>query len=241
MVIAAVIALAVSGVAAVAAAIALYGQSDWLFREFTKNNPKPGKKNHLTVAELHDKVPQAQRTALIGALIVVLAVAILGYTTYRGRYWARWGVLGFWVLATFSGTVIGINSILTVAANIPAAYKIPSFIAGVAFAVAVVLVNLKESTEYFALSRPVRPAGAPQRRGLFGGPRMAPQPRGAAAGSAGRGATASTRPASTEPDADRRTKKRATVAAQSASVTKGAELARSRAKASKSRRPPTDR
>ncbi|HEU5267250.1 MAG TPA: hypothetical protein VFU35_11150, partial [Jatrophihabitans sp.] len=137
MVLAAVIALVVSGIAAVIAAISLYGQSDWLFREFTKNNPKPGKKNHLTVAELHDKVPQSQRTALIGALIVVLAVAILGYATYRGRYWARWGVLGFWVLATFSGTVIGINSLLSVAANIPAAYKIPSFIAGLAFAVAV--------------------------------------------------------------------------------------------------------
>jgi hypothetical protein len=236
MILLAVIALGVSGLSAIISALALYGQDAWLFREFTKSNAKQKKSKQLSVSELHDKVPQTQRTALIGAIIVLVAVVILGYAVYRGRYWSRWGVVGFWILGTFSGTVIGINSILTVASDIPGAYKIPTFIAGVTFAIAVVLVNLTESTQYFARNRPVRPAGAPARRGLFGAPRPAPQAAGANARTAP--ANARTRP---DPDvaADRsRAKKRASIA-NSESVAKGADLARSRAKASKSRR--TDR
>jgi hypothetical protein len=232
MVLFAVIALGISGLAAVLSSVALYSQDAWLFRELTKSNAKLKKSKQLSVSELHDKVGQTQKTALIGALIVVLAVAILGYAVYRGRYWARWGVIGFWVLATFSGTVIGINSILAIAGDIPGAYKVPSFLAGATFAIAVVLVNLRDSTQYFALSRPVRPAGAPQRRGLFG-PRPAPAPRGVPAPAPARAA------ADRGAAADRsRAKKRANVVAAE-SVAKGADLARTRAKASKSRRTET--
>ncbi len=225
----AVITLGISGICALVAGFALYGQDSWLLRELTKHNPKPGKKNHLSASQLVDKVAQTQKTALIGAVIVVVAVGILGWAVYKGRYWSRWGVVGFWVLATFSGTVVGINSILSVGSDIPPAYKIPSFLAGAMFAVAVVLVNLRDSTAYFAKNRPARPAGAPQRRGLLGG-LMRPQQQAQPA------TNARTRP-DTASAADRgRTKKRATVA-NADSVAKGAELARSRAKAaSKSRR-----
>ncbi len=228
----AVIMLGISGISAIVSGIALYGQDAWLLRELTKHNPKPGKKNHLSASQLVDKVGQTQKTALIGAVIVVVAVGILGWAVFKGRYWSRWGVVGFWVLATFSGTVIGINSILAVGSDIPSSYKIPSFLAGATFAIAVILVNLRESTAYFALHRPPRPAGAPARRGGLLGGLMKPPPQRAQ-----QQAATNVR---TRPDADSaaeraRTKKRANVA-NAESVAKGAELARSRAKASKSRR-----
>ena len=99
------------------------------------------------------------------------------------------------------------------------------------------LVYLRPSVEYFNLTRPVRPEGAPQRRGLFGGARPAAgtRPAGRGFGAPGRTGTttAAKAPATVHADPARsRSKQRASAD----SVAKGAELARARAKASKSRR-----
>ena len=103
--------------------------------------------------------------------------------------------------------------------------------------VAVVLVNFRVSTEYFALTKPARSTDLPH----------APWPVRAAHAAAGRPGAAGGRPgaaksvlsssAATRGEAyveRQRSKKRA--AANQESVARGAELARSRAKASKSRR-----
>jgi hypothetical protein len=265
---AAVAAMAASAVAALVAAIALFGQRDWLTREQIKTNnnaianavkdatakakaagdsavdikaaaAKATADEKKKFPNLHHQISQQQSGALIGTVIVVLALAVLGYAVYRGRHWARWGVVAFWLLASFTGTVVGIGTVLSVGASIPAAFKVPGFLAGAFMILAVVLVNLPASTSFVAA------AGAPARRGLFA-PRTPPAGgraggRGAAAARPGAGRSNGASPlksnAASRGEAyveRQRSKKRA--AANADSVARGAELARSRAKASKSRR-----
>ena len=264
-------ALVLSALAAVIAAVSLYGQKSWLISQQVKANnkaiTKAGKdaitdatNKHLSSAQIEaagakarastakdlsdvsHQVAQQQRGALIGALLVALVVAFLAYGVYRGRHWSRWGVSAFWLLASFTGTFVSLMYLLSVAADVPGVFKGATFIAALSMVVAVVLVNMRVSTQYFALSRPVPPAGAPPRRGLFG-PRPAPtSPRGGAAQrggpaqrAGGKGILTSTAATRGEAYVERqRAKKRA--AANAESVARGAELARSRAKASKSRR-----
>lgn len=238
---AAVAAMALSAVAAIVAALSLYGQRAWLTSEQIKADHK-AKKKVPSASELHHQISQQQSGALIGTIVVVVALGVLGTVVYRGRHWARWGVVAFWLLASFTGTVVGVGAVLAVGASTPAPFKVPSFIAGALLVVAVVLVNFKSSYSWFALSRPVPAGDAPVRRGLFaprtpaGGPRSAAR-GGARSGTVGAAKGALTSNAATRGEAyleRQRAKKRA--AANAESVARGAELARSRAKASKSRR-----
>jgi hypothetical protein len=241
-------ALVLSGVATLIAAIALRGQRSWLEGDRTKairDAVKKAQAKHESAKQIadlrkptpHDYASQAMSSQLIGGLLVVAVVAFLAYGVYRGRHWSRWGVTGFWILGTFTGTAVGLFTVLNVGASIPAAYKVPSFVAALALLVAVVMVNMKASTSYFAMSRPVPPAGAPPRRGLFG-PR--PTPGAARPGKPDRAAGKSVLTSSAASRGDKyvdrqRSKKRANTNADA--IARGAELARSRAKASKSRRP----
>jgi hypothetical protein len=269
----AVAAMAGSAVAALIAALSLYGQRDWLTREQVKTNNKAvakagsdaaatATKNHDSVADiasakakaiakatkdlpnLHHQISQQQSGALIGTLVVVLALAVLGFCVYRGRHWSRWGMIAFWLLASFTGTVVGIGSILSIGSSTPAAFKVPSFLGAALLAVAVIFTLTKPSIAYFALNKPTPPADRPARRGLFA-PRVPAGPAGTgakpAAGAARSGparakaAVNSSAASRGEAYLDRqRSKKRANANADS--VARGAELARSRAKASKSRR-----
>jgi hypothetical protein len=260
----AVAAIGASAVAAIIAATALYGERDWLTSEQKKANAKTiaravkdatkkatdAHKSASDIAaaavkaekdtrekfpNLHNQVSQQQSGALIGTLIVVAALAVLGFSVYRGRYWARWGVVAFWFLASFTGTVVGVGTVLSVGSSVPAGFKVPAFLAGAFLIVAVVLVNFRASTEYFALTKPVRSSDLPARRGLFT-PRTPPQGgRTPAADRSKAGVLKSSAATRGEAYVERqRSKKRA--AANQESVARGAELARSRAKASKSRR-----
>jgi hypothetical protein len=233
---AAVAAMGASAVAALAAAISLYGQGDWLTREQVKLDDKANK--YHTVAKMKDLISQQQQGAVISTAILAVALGVLGLAVYRGRHWSRWGVVAFWFLASFTGTFAGLTFALSIGSSAPAPFKYPAFLSSAFLIVAVVLVNMRPSVEYFAQNKPVRPAGAPARRGLF-----APRPPvdrtrpGAARQSAQRAKTPLTSNAATRGEAyvqKQRAKKRA--AANADSVARGAELARNRAKASKSRR-----
>ena len=159
---------------------------------------------------------------------------------WTGRYWARWAVLGLWVLSTFTGTFAGFTYIITVAADEPLAFKLPAFVAAAGFVVAVVLTNLRPSVTYFNLTRPERATRKPARGGLFT-PR---QPIGTGRMgkiAPGTSATATQRPSKTPVDdgfqSDSNTERaRSKQRANADAVARGAELARARAKASKSRR-----
>lgn len=232
----AIAALAASAVAALIAAISLYGQRAWLTSEQKKANAKAKPPIHETAAKLHHQISQQQSGALIGTIIVVAAISVLAFSVYRGRYWSRWGVVAFWLLASFTGTVVGVGTVLSVGSSVPAGFKVPAFLAGAFLIVAVVLVNFRVSTEYFALTKPARSTDLPQRRGLFA-PRTPPPARGSGAARPGAAKGILTSSAATRGEAyveRQRSKKRAT--ANQESIARGAELARSRAKASKSRR-----
>ena len=121
--------------------------------------PTSGKK-------LDDAVNTAVRSTYIGTLFTVVVIGVLGYGVYRGRHWSRWAVTGIYVLSIF--TPLGIGPLNLVAAILgsgePAAIRLPSLVAGLAMLVAVVMVNMRPATEFFALSRPAPRPGAPPRR-----------------------------------------------------------------------------
>src|SRR4051812_34885735 len=198
------------------------------------------KKHPVAPSDVKDQANKQIQGIYISTLFGVLILGFLGYGAYRGRHWTRWGVTGFFVLATFTGIGVGLLTFVGAVAGTgtPAAVRVPTLIASLSMVIAVMLVNFRPSVAYFALSRPVPAPGAPQRRGLFG-PRPARpgQPQRAATGRADtrpattRGQDAAANPAAKDPDRQRAKKR-----AGSDSVARGAELARSRAKASKSRR-----
>jgi hypothetical protein len=200
------------------------------------------KKNPVGGPKLHDQVSSQMNGEVVRTLLLTVILAFLAYGTFRGRHWVRWGVTGFFILATFLNIGVGLlNAVYAVASNGPIVLRVPTLIASLAMIVAVVLVNMRPSVEFFAASRP---ANAPARRGLFGprpplgGSRSPAEPttQRPQRGPAGSAATTAEAAPTPSRDTDRqRAKKR--VAADSAA--RGAELARTRAKASKSRR--TDR
>jgi hypothetical protein len=163
-------------------------------------------------------------------------MAAVAFFAWRRKYWSRWGVIGLWFLATVGQTFAGMSSILSITVSFPVALKVPLVLAGVLFLLAVILAFVPASGRYY---NSLRPAGAQQRRGLFA-PRVPPQPRDKTMPSANsRRSTAitgeSSGPAAPERAGPDRSKSKQRASADA--VAKGAELARTRAKAaSKSRR-----
>ncbi|WP_375492203.1 hypothetical protein [uncultured Jatrophihabitans sp.] len=242
----AVVALVVSALGVAVASISLFFLHSWLLTSTEKSNKHPAKgKKALTHQQIIDQVHSVPKSQATASVVLVLALVFVAFAAYRGRYWSRWAVLGLWVLSSFTGALCSLNYIFAIRSSSPLAFKLPTFLSAVAFVVAVVAVLLRPSAAYFNQNKPVRPAGAPARGGLFG-PRPAggggglfgPRP---AAGGASRGgaATREAQPAAAAgvsasgPDRSR-SKKRS---AEAQAVAKGADLARTRAKAaSKSRR-----
>lgn len=202
---------------------------------FQKSQKKP-----LTAKQIQDQANRTPTSQLIASIVLMIALTFIAVGAWRGRYWARWGVLIVWVLCTFTGTLAGLNSIIMLGGSVPNAFKIPAGLSGLLAIAAVALAMMRPSVAYFALNKPVPVPGAPQRRGLFG-PR--PVPAGNARAGGARTA-ATTRPARTPSAAEPKAaapkagdRSRAKKRTSSESVRIGAELARSRAKAaSKSRR-----
>jgi hypothetical protein len=264
IVVASAASMAASGVAGVIAAIGLYGQHNWLSNQVADANASSVSKAvssaaakassaHSDVAQasasasssalkkwptsvsgVHDQVSQQQTSSVLTALVFFAAVAFISFGVYRGRHWSRWGVIAFWFLTSLA-TPFGVAGLLMIGGSAPAAYKAPMFLAGLCLTVGVVLANMPQSVAYFALSRPPVRAGAPARRGLFM-PRTPPP--GSHTGGAAAGPTSPIKSSAvTRGEAfvqKQRAKKRAANNAEA--VARGAELARSRAKASKSRR-----
>jgi hypothetical protein len=265
-VLAATIALGVSALAALGAATALYASSDWLHREQAKTNSSAassavasatksaasasadvGKASSSAASvaqtkyptagpKLDDQVHQQQNGSLIMSLVLVLATGFIAYGVFRGRHWARWGTLAFWAIATFTGTFAGLTYLLSLGSSLPGSFKACVVLSSGAMIAAVVLCNLRPSVEYFALSRPTHASG--QRRGLFAPRVPADRKPGAPRTPQSKAKSILTSSAADRGEAyleKQRAKKRSTNAE---AIARGAELARSRAKASKSRRNP---
>jgi hypothetical protein len=180
----------------------------------------------LTFGQIRSNVDKAPRQYLIVNLVLLLALIIVATAAWRARYWSRWAVIGIWILSTFAGSFAGISSLFYIGVSLPGPFKFPVVLAGLCMLAAVIMAFLPASSRYYSALRPV---GVPQRRGLFA-PRMPPPPRDKAPTAPAKDAASTARVGG----ADRsKAKQRASADA----VAKGAELARSRAKAAgKSRR-----
>ena len=144
-------------------------------------------------ADIHKTVDQVIRAELMIALVGCLVMAFLAYSLYRGKYWARWSTVGFWLISTLFGGVAGVRAVLVIGIDAPLPYRSTLFVGGLAMIAAVVLVNLRPSIAYLSLSRPAR------------APRSGRAPR--AAGGGGLGALFGPRPAAPAPEPPARTGK----------------------------------
>jgi hypothetical protein len=222
----AVIALAVTGASAILAALTLFGVKPWIEKSVRESDAKAKPPITRTSSEMHDHVSQIVVSQLVANIVLALALAFIAYGVWRGRPWSRWGVVGVWIIGTYTGTLAGIASIFAVGGDAPGAFKVTAFLAGLAMVAAVFLVNLRPSTQYFTAHKPAAAQGVaprPSLRELF----------------APRGPRSTTTTAPAEKPAAKPAgapKAKAKTRSDEAAVAKGAELARNRAKASKSRR-----
>src|SRR6185503_15214480 len=167
--------------------------------------------------------------AIVAALIAVLL--ILGLRTPRYASATRWFVIVLMLYPT--GSLFGALSPY----GFPGLAQASGVLISVG-AVGAILANfLRPSAEYFAACRdattsPERRAAAASRPKLFG-PRAAPASRQAPARPAGRTAPTSSTPTASAASSG---KAKAKARNDAEAVARGAELARSRARASKSRR-----
>jgi hypothetical protein len=195
---------------------------------------KTPKKNYDPTSDLQNLRHAGWFNVILLAVIVGLLIWSLRRT--RSASMSRWILI---VVMVFMQLPLLIIPGIGYPSGLPPLARVGGFAAGLFAIVALGLVFVpRESQRYFRACRELSmPPGAQRRPGLFG-PRP---PRG------GPGAGASTRPATTRPAATRPESKpaptrpavpraKAKGRADADAVAKGAELARSRAKANKSRR-----
>jgi hypothetical protein len=215
----AAILIVVTAVAYLTFALSHYGLHGWVVDLLQKAHNKNPKTKLPTPS-------QYQRSVVIEAIAVSAVLCFIANAVYRAKHWSRWGVIGVWFVGTLTGIPIGMTGLIYSVASAPIAIRLSGFIAGACLLAAAVLVNIRPASAYLAAQRP---AGTAPRRGLFGPiPPKAPRPA--------RGAdVVTTKPANAAAPAPSRSKTK--VRADNEAVAKGADLARSRAKAAKSRRP----
>jgi hypothetical protein len=224
----ATIAIAVQIVCTLVRALALRGYTSELSSWLVEMNGKAKNpvKDYNAGKVAHD-LEQLRSGALIQAIVLSLALAILALSLRRARgaSGARWALIIILVLTSGPLAVVPV-------AGWPLLPKAAGVGMGVASIAVIVLILLPKSMAYFrACKEATRPAGAAPRPGLAA--LFRPRPHPAAAQRSGT-------PAATAERAElpvRRTPK-AKVRADADAVARGAEIARARAKASKSRRTP---
>jgi hypothetical protein len=148
---------------------------DWLFTETKKadrksSDVKSGKKAMPTDAQIHHTINSSTTPVLIISLVVLGLIGYVAYSLWKGKYWTRWSVIGLFVVLTFftGSPGGGLNGLLLVTSDAPAALRFTAFISSLAMLIAVVLTNLRPSLAFLALSRPPRKPRAAGGGGLFG-------------------------------------------------------------------------
>lgn len=237
------IALGVTIAALLARGLLLLGSTGTLNQYLISLNKKADKpkKNYVHSGALSHDLHQLRTSTLVNVAIVAAALLLLIFALRRTRAasGSRWALLIVLVFTQLPAYVIPISG------GWPPVAQVCGVIAGVASIAAIILIFVKPSAAYFRECREV--SLPPERRGQARpglGALFRPRPPRTAAGggttrTAGSRTYATTRtanPAASKPAAG---KAKAKVRADAEAVARGADLARSRAKASKSRR--TDR
>jgi hypothetical protein len=231
------IALGVTAVGLVVRGLTLLGSTSQLNALMIKANNSAGSKKKVpyTPSQVADDLHKFRQGQLLQSVVIALALVLLLFAyrrvrTASGSRWAMLIVMLFTLLPIYALPVKGF----------PVTTNIAGVIVGVGSIAALALVFVpKPSQQYFRACRDalVPPELRGQARpGLFGPRRQRP----GLAGPGGRAAAAQaaqTRPAAERPErTGGASKARSKVRADADAVAHGAELARSRAKASKSRR-----
>jgi hypothetical protein len=206
--------------------------TDFVWDHAKKGGGRYSRSNAADVAEIHKLVANQQKSILLEAVVLALALVLLSVMIRRtrGATPARWSVV---IIAVLTQTPL---AVLAVTSSIPAFIKITQLLVGLLSIVSLVLLFLPASRQYFrevrgavTQSLPPRTARAGRSGGLFGtrgGATAAP--RASAAN------VVDVEPVERVDMVKRESGKRRT---ESNAVAKGAALARSRAKAAaKSRR-----
>jgi hypothetical protein len=230
------IALGVTAVALVARGLTLFGSTGKLNALMIKANNDAGSKKKVpyTPSQIADDVHKYRQGAILQGVIIGLALVLLllAYRRTRTASGSRWAMLIVMLFTFLPLSIIPVT-------GLPIASNVAGVIVGLGAIAALGLVFLpKPSQQYFRDCRdalvPPELRGQP-RPSLFGGRRAGlagPGGRAAAARAA-----AQTRAAETSTDrTPGPSKARAKVRSDADAIAHGAELARSRAKASKSRR-----
>lgn len=196
-------ALLVAAAASALTSLALFGARTWLedtYRKGINDSTRTAEQKTKDLANLSHTVSNVITFQLIFGALGTVILVFLAVRLKQGKHWTRWGILGAFVLMSLSGySLIGLSGLLGVGSDAPLVFKVPSFVGAVSFIAAVILVNLRTSTEWLNRGRPQRTAaGGPGLRGLLG-PR--PPRRGAegATPAPSRGNSGATKSATTRP------------------------------------------
>ncbi|MDQ2749198.1 MAG: hypothetical protein M3Y44_06695 [Actinomycetota bacterium] len=175
-----------------------------------------------------------QTQAAIGTVLIAVIIVFVAMRMRKGIRSGRTMYVAVSVVGAFVGFVGSPLAITAALSSGPALPRIATTLAAASAMAALILVLLPESRRYFDAVSPRPNAGQPRARGSLFGPRPAagrkpPPGSGLRSSAASRAQARAAKPGVTPGS---RSKTRANEAA----VAHGAELARSRAKASKSRR-----
>lgn len=210
-----------------------------LQHEVITSNAKASAKNHKVLCtdqnikgclDVPKVVHSAQVSTAIGTTIVIIALAMLALRIRQGSRLSRNFYIGISILIGllgFPGSPIGL---VELASGGPAALRTVSAIAGAASITAIVLLLRPEAKSFFDAISP-RPAAAADRPSL--GSLLGPRPPVSRTPAGSKPAT--TKPANDSAPKDVRSPKSKSRNDADA-IARGAELARNRAKAAKSRR-----
>jgi len=229
------VAMVLTAVAALVRALVLYGYSSQLYQWLIDNNAKASAKNkkaHYVGDVVYKDLHSFRTGSLIQALMTAVIILVLAYMVRRTRVatGARWATLI--VLVLFQTPLYVMPS---VSAGLPVPYRVATFVMGLAALATLVLLFVPTSSAYFRACRAATlPAGAPPRAGGFG---SLFGPRRAAASSAPPSTPAVADPEATTAPGKAPSRTKAKVRSDTEAIARGAELARTRAKASKTRRP----
>lgn len=165
-----VAALIFCGLAALVASVSLYGLHSFLVHQLDVSNMKLKPKDRKTHAEIVHTASVQPSVSMVQSVLFSVVLLFVARAVWRGRYWARWGVIGLWVLATLTSIYGGLFQLSAITANAPVALKLPISLSSAGFVVAVALVSFsKPLVAWLNLTRPDRRpvGGAPARRGMF--------------------------------------------------------------------------
>lgn len=231
------LAMILVAVASVARGLLLLGSTSTLTSYLVNANNKAGdkKKTPYGADQINADLHSLRQGTLVMGLVIAVALTLLVFAVRRARSasGSRWALLILMVFTSLPFYVVPIS-------GFPAAVNVAGVVVGVAAIAAILLVFVPPpSQKYF---RDCRQASLPpERRGqprpsLFGPRRQRPGLGGPGGGQAAAARAAQQRAKDEAVRPSGAPKARAKVRADAEAVARGAELARSRAKASKSRR-----